>query len=150
MKTLHFSIVINAPRTHVWKTMFDDTTYREWTSEFQPGSHYVGNWEKGSKIQFIGPDENGKTGGMTSEVVENVPNTYISIKHLGIVVDGVEDFDSEEAKKWMGFENYIFKENRGQTELLVDLDMNEEGVEYMSAKWPKALKKLKEVCEHSD
>jgi uncharacterized protein YndB with AHSA1/START domain len=147
MQKLHFSITIDAPREHVWKTMLEDATYREWTEVFSPGSSYEGSWEKGSKIKFVGPDENGKMGGMSSEIAESNPYEFVSAHHIGVVVDGVEDTTSEEAKKWNGYENYTFKDLDGKTELTVDMDMNEEGVEYMSEAWPKALQKLKEIAE---
>lgn len=57
MPKLHFSILINTPREKVWEVMFDDKTYREWTSVFMPGSHFVGSWEKGSSIKFLAPKE---------------------------------------------------------------------------------------------
>jgi len=32
------------------------------------GSHYIGDWSKGSKILFLGPNENGEMGGMVSRI----------------------------------------------------------------------------------
>ena len=99
MDRLHSSIFINAPREKVWDTMLNDVTYREWTTEFNPGSHYKGSWEEGSKILFVGPDENGEGAmGMVSRIKENRKYEFISIEHLGILKDGVEDTTSEEAK----------------------------------------------------
>ena len=54
MQKLHFSIVINAPKEKVWHTMLDDTTYREWTAAFNPGSHYKGIGIKGQRYSFLG------------------------------------------------------------------------------------------------
>lgn len=57
---------------------------------------------------------------------------------------GVEDTESEEAKKWTpAFENYTLSETDGKTKIEVDLDTNEEYAEM----WPKALEKLKEISE---
>lgn len=149
MKKLHYSIKINATAEKVWHTMLDKATYREWTKAFSPGGYYKGSWEKGSKIVFIGPDpETGKEGGMVSQVVENKPYEFISIQHLGIVKDGVEDTTSEEARKWTpAFESYSFKEEGGVTEVLVDMDSAEEMAEEFSQMWPKALQRLKEIAE---
>ena len=55
MEKLQFKIDINAQKEKVWNTMLDDKTYRIWTEEFTPGSHYVGNWNKGAKFLFLGP-----------------------------------------------------------------------------------------------
>jgi len=152
MKKLHFSIEINAPREKVWDTMLADEMYRQWTTAFNPGPYYKGDWSKGSKILFLGPDpqnpQSGKEGGMVSRIAENKPYEFISIEHLGIINDGKEDTTSEEAKKWTpAFENYTFKEVNGSTEVLVDMDIAEEMREEFSEMWPKALEKLKALAE---
>jgi hypothetical protein len=51
--------VMQAPVERVYKTMLEDETYRQWTAVFNPGSHYIGSWEKGAKILFIGTDDSG-------------------------------------------------------------------------------------------
>lgn len=151
MQKHHFSIVINAPKERVWHTMLDDKTYREWTTPFNPGSYYKGDWNKGSKILFMGPNPDGSgEGGMVSRIADNKPYEFISIEHLGILKNGVEDTTSEEVKKWIpAFENYTLKENNGSTELLVDIDLEESIVEEFSKMWPEALQKLKELAEHN-
>jgi uncharacterized protein YndB with AHSA1/START domain len=148
MKTIHFTKTINAPREKVWHTMLDDKSYREWTKAFSEGSYYKGSWEKGSKILFLGPDPNtGKEGGMVSRIAENKPYEFISIEHLGMVQNGVEDTTSEAAKKWTSsFENYTFKDKDGATEVLVDIDVEEEYVQMFNEMWPEALQKLKELA----
>lgn len=147
MQKLNFSIVINAPKEKVWDTMLEDKTYREWTEPFAPGSHYAGDWNEGSKILFLAPSENGEMG-MVSRIKENRQYEYISIEHLGFVQDGKEDTESDGAKSMAGaLENYTFKENDGKTEVLVDMDSNEEYAEMFNDMWPKALQKLKELAE---
>lgn len=153
MKKLHFSIQINAPAEKVWHTMLDEDTYKEWTRVFSPGgeaSYIKGSWEKGSKILFVGLDpETGKEGGMVSRIAENRPNEFISIEHVGILNNGVEDTTSEEAKKWTpAFENYTLKEENGVTEVSVDQDMAEEVAAEFEKMWPAALAKLKEIAEN--
>ena len=149
MSKLNFSIAIDAPISKVWDTMIEDKTYRIWTEEFSPGSHYIGNWKnQGSKILFLGPSNDGKLAGMVSRIKENKLHKYISIEHLGEVHDGVEDTTSDRVKVWAGaLENYTFIDKNGKTELVVDMDINEEFVEMFEGMWPKALKKLKSLCE---
>ncbi len=149
MQKLHFSVVVNAPKERVWHAMLDDEPYREWTRAFNEGSYYQGSWEKGSKILFLGPDpETGEEGGMVSRVADNRPYEFISIEHLGIVHRGVEDATSETARKWApAYENYTFKEKDGATEVLVDMDMEDEHVETFKRMWPDALQRLKEIAE---
>ena len=148
MDKLKFSIVINAPKEKVWDTMLEDKTYRIWTEEFTPGSHYIGSWDEGSKILFLGPANDGKLGGMVSRIKENKLHKFISIEHLGEVLDGVEDTTSDRVKIWAGaLENYTFIEKDDKTELVVDMVINEEFKEMFEGMWPKALEKLKELCE---
>lgn len=148
MSKLNFSIVIDAPISKVWDTMLEDKTYRIWTEEFSPGSHYIGNWNQGSKILFLGPSNDGKIAGMVSRIKENKPHKYISIEHLGEVYDGVEDTTSDRVKVWAGaLENYTFINKDGKTELVVDLDINAEFKEMFEGIWPKALQILKSLCE---
>jgi uncharacterized protein YndB with AHSA1/START domain len=151
METLHQSVVINAPREKVYRVMLEDATYREWTAPFNPGgSYYEGDWSEGSTMRFIGPDPKDPTklGGMLAEVAANRPNEFISLRHYGMIQDGVEDTTSDEVKKWTpAFENYTLRDVDGGTEVAVDVDTNEEYKEMFAEMWPKALAKLKEICE---
>lgn len=150
MQKLHFSIVINAPREKVWHAMLDDKHYREWTKAFSDGGYYKGSWEKGSKILFLGsdPQKPGEEAGMVSRIAENKPYEFISIEHLGIVKNGVEDTTSAEAKKWVpAFENYTLKEQGGVTEVLVDMDTADEHAEEFKKMWPDGLNRLKTIAE---
>lgn len=143
-----YSIRIKAPKTKVWDIMLNDKTYREWTAEFHAGSYYSGSWEKGSKILFMGPDDSGKLFGMVSTIAENKKYEFLSIKHLGVVLDGVEDTTSTMAKEWAGaMENYTFKEVDGTTELIIDMKISETEQEMFDTSWPKALQKLKKIVE---
>jgi uncharacterized protein YndB with AHSA1/START domain len=145
---VHFEITINATTGKVYKTMLDEKTYSEWTSEFNPTSQYDGSWEKGSKILFFGTDPEGSTGGMISRIEENIPNRFLSIKHVGIIQKGKEITSGPEVDKWAGaMENYTFREVNGKTLLLIDTDTTEEFKSYFAETWPKALDKLKLLCE---
>ncbi len=151
MQKINFTTQINAPREKVWHTMLDDATYREWTTPFNPGSYYEGNWDEGSTIKFLGCDENGQpnAGGMYSRIKENRLHEFISIEHLGMINnDGVIDTTSEEVKKWTpSFENYTFKDIEGGTEVFVEVDVADEYKEEFEGMWPKALEILKNLSE---
>lgn len=149
MEKLHYSVDISAPKEKVWKTMLEDETYRQWTEVFGSGSHYEGNWDEGSKILFLAPDQEGRMGGMVSTIAENRPQEFISIKHIGLIHDGVEDTEREEARKWApAYENYTFTEENGSTTVAVDMDIEEEHQEMFQDMWVKALQKLKELAEN--
>ncbi|HEX9252250.1 MAG TPA: SRPBCC domain-containing protein [Ignavibacteriaceae bacterium] len=148
MQKLKFSIEINAPKEKVWDTMLDDKTYRQWTEPFSPGCYYEGDWNKGSKILFLATDQEGKIGGMVSRIKDNIKHEYISIEHLGMVQDGVEDTTSDAVKPWAGLlENYAFKSDGSRTELLVHINVNDDFKDMFDDMWPKALRKLKELAE---
>jgi hypothetical protein len=151
MKKLTFNISINAPANRVYDFMLgmnSKSTYEQWVSIFNPTSTYEGNWEKGSKILFIGVDEKGEKGGMVSRIVENIPNRFVSIQHYGLLKGDMEITEGADVEKWAnGLENYTFEENNGTTTVTVELDMTEDFTDYMNETYPKALGKLKELCE---
>lgn len=148
MNKLSFTIEIDAPVETVYKTMLDEDSYREWTKEFNLTSHYQGSWEKGAKILFIGMDDEGNRGGMVSRIKENIPNQFVSIEHLGILKDTGEVTEGPEVEDWAGaLENYTFKPSNGGTTLSVDMDANEQFESYFAETWPKALARLKSICE---
>lgn len=150
MKKLHYTQFINASREKVWRTMLDDVTYRQWTAVFNPGgSYYEGDWSVGSKMRFLGPDpKTGKVGGMLSYIRENRPYEYLSMEHVGMINDGVEDTQSDAVKKWTpAFENYTFIEKDGGTEVQVDIDIADEFQAEFDDMWPKSLQALKKLAE---
>ena len=148
MKNMHFEITIKAGVEKVFKTMLEEKTYSEWTSVFDPTSHFVGSWEKGSKIQFLGTDSDGNQQGMASRIRENMPNRFVSIEHLGMIVDGKEIYSGQKVEEWTGaLENYTFTDIGGDTLLEIDLDVANDFGTYFAETWPKALDKLKSICE---
>ena len=141
---LEFSVRIQATRPHVWRVMLDDPTYRVWTRPFCAGSYYEGSWDEGARIRFLSPEG----GGMVAQIAANRLHEFISIRHLGIIQDGVEDTDSAAVKAWgPAFENYRFRDVDGATEVSVECDTSPEFEDYLRDAWPKALAALRELCE---
>ncbi len=138
METKEFKISINAPKEKVWDVLWNDSSYRAWTSVFAEGSHAETDWKKGSKVLFL--DNKGR--GMVSVIAEKIPNEFMSFKHLGEVKDGVEDTSSERVSQWAGaLENYSLNTVNGKTELTVDMNITDEFIDYFLNTWPKALTK---------
>lgn len=151
MQKLQFQIEIQAEARKVYNTMLglpDKSTYEFWTSVFNPTSTFEGNWEEGSKIYFVGQDENGKRGGMVSRVEANQVAKFVSILHYGFLDGETEVTSGELVEKWTGgHENYRFEERKGKTLVTVDLDVVEEYLDYFNEKYPAALLRLKEISE---
>ena len=144
MERKSFSISVNASREKIWDVLWSDSSYRQWTSVFAEGSRAETDWKKGSKVLFV----DGAGDGMVSTIIENIPNEFMSIKHLGEVKNGIEDTASEKVKQWAGaMENYTLTEVDGKTELNVDMDIAEEYKDYFLTTWPKALEKIKQLAE---
>jgi hypothetical protein len=144
MRTLTFEIVIRAPRTKVWETMLGPETYKAWTVAFSEGSHYVGSWESGAKILFLASSGEG----MVSVIAESRPHEFVSIRHIGMIENGVEDTTSDKVRAWApAYENYRFEDVAGACRVTVSLDTAAEWEQYMLDTFPKALALLKSLCE---
>lgn len=140
MEKQTFNIDINASPEKVWDILWTDATYRAWTAAFAEGSHAVTDWQKGSKVLFL----DGKGSGMVSAIADNIPNKFMSFKHLGEVKDGEEKLGAD----WAGaMENYTLAANNGGTRLTVEMDINDDFKDYFMNTFPKALNKIKELAE---
>lgn len=85
---------------------------------------------------------------MVSRIAENRLYEFVSIEHLGMVVDGVEDTTSEMAKKWApSFENYTFRDSGGGTELIIDMNVEDEYADMFRAMWQDGLVRIKQIAE---
>lgn len=142
---IEFTIDINAPREKVWKVLWDEVTYRKWTSAFMEGSYAVSDWKEGSSIHFLDP--NG--GGMYSIIERSNPPEYMSFKHIGELKEGKEQPLDEKTMMWSGGkENYLLKEKDGVTTLSVTGDMPDDFIEFFNAAFPKALAIVKSLSEN--
>lgn len=147
-EALHFEINIKANAKKVYQTMLDEKKWSEWTSAFNSASHFKGSWKKGSKILFMGTDQDGKMAGMASKIIENIPNKFVSIQHQVEIRDGKEMISGPGVNDWAGaLENYTFSGDNRNTLLSVDIDTRHEFKSYFIDTWPKALDKLKVICE---
>lgn len=144
VKRIQFSTTIKAPVPVVWASMLDAESYRRWTKAFAEGSYYEGSWSQGSRIRFLIPSGDG----MVAEIAENRPNEFISIRHIGFIINGIEDTESDSVRAWApAFENYTFSSVPEGTKLVVDQDVTADFEQFMTDTWPKALGLLKQLCE---
>lgn len=144
MEHVEFQITIKASPEKIWKVLWNNDTYTEWTSPFMPNSRVEAEWKVGAIVKFLGPDENG----MLSKIVKYNPYKEIFFTHQGVVNKGMEDTNSAGAKEWQGaVENYTFIENNGVTELKIKADIIEKYITSFNKAWPKALSIVKELSE---
>lgn len=151
MKKLHYKKAMHAPAEKVYDTMLglsNKETYEQWTAVFNPTSTYEGSWEKGSKIYFLGTDDKGKRAGMISEIAENIPNQFVSIRHYGMLDGDTEITEGPDVEPWAGLlENYALEEQDGVTTVTVETETSEDYEAYFNETWVKALDTLKELVE---
>jgi len=139
MEKIEFKTSINASAEKVWDVLFGVESYPKWTAVFAEGSSVETDWKKGSKAVF----GDGKGSGMVAVIAENIPNEFMSIKHIGEIKDG-----KEKLHDWgESLENYTLKEKDGQTELTIDMNIIDEWKDYFNETWPAALKKVKAMSE---
>lgn len=111
-KRIQFTTTINAPVATVWQLVLAAEHYKQWTTPFAEGIYFEGTWDKGGKTKFLGPSGDG----MYSEIAENKPQEFISLRNLGFVSKGVE------VPMAPAYENYTFIAVPGGTKLVIDMD----------------------------
>ena len=146
MKTVQFTKEIKAPAQKVWDTLWNEATYSQWTSAFNPQgvSTMQSDWEVGGRTLFV--DGNGN--GMISTIIsKDEPNAMV-FKHLGMIKDGKEDTTSEEVKSWAGsLEEYHLSESNGTTTLLTSVQIEEEWEEMMNNGFTQGLEVVRKLSE---
>lgn len=137
--TLKFEEIISATPQKVWNVLWEDETYRQWTSVFAVGSFAESDWKEGSEIRFLNPNGNG----MLSVIKTRVENQLMLFKHLKDIISG-ELKDTT----WSGAtESYELISEAGETRLIVELQSTEGPLAYFKETFPKALVIVKELSQ---
>lgn len=140
METLTFEVQIEATPEKVWSVLWNDISYRQWTTAFTEGSFYEGTLEEGTIVKFFDPNNNG----MFSRVEKNVPNKEMKFLHLGEIYDGVE-----QPQDWgEATESYILEETESGTTLKGVIQTPEEFKGFFEEKFPTALGIIKNLAEN--
>ncbi|GAB0157880.1 hypothetical protein CHRYSEOSP005_31700 [Chryseobacterium sp. Alg-005] len=140
METLSFEVQIEATPEKVWSVLWNDISYRQWTTAFTEGSFYEGTLEEGTIVKFFDPNNNG----MYSRVEKNIPNKEMKFLHLGEIYDGVE-----QPQNWgEATESYILEETESGTTLKGVIQTPEEFKGFFEDKFPKALGIVKNLSEN--
>ena len=73
---------------------------------------------------------------------------HVHSGHLGYISNGVEDTQSEAVRDWApAYENYTFTATPAGTRLVIDQDAAQAYEAYLCEAWPRALQRLKALCE---
>ena len=70
----------------VYQILVAPESYTRVTSAFGEGLYFKGSWQKGQTIRFMTPGGDG----VVSDIAENRPNEFISLRHFGYIVNGAE------------------------------------------------------------
>lgn len=139
MKKLQFSIEIKSPKETVWKTLWEDKTFRDWANLIDEGMYMTGALKEGNEVQFVSPGG----AGVTSLVDKLIVNEYVSFRHMMDTQDG-----RKREKEWTGgTENYSLAENSGVTVLIVEMDIPPEQEDNFKVRLPMALQQVKTLAE---
>jgi uncharacterized protein YndB with AHSA1/START domain len=144
MERKQFTTAIDATPEKVWQVLWGNDTYPQWTAPFSESSRAETDWQKGSRVLFL----DGSGCGMIARIRDVVENRYMSIEHLGEIINGKEDTESEKVKAWAGaLENYTLTPADAGTQLLIEMDIAPEFDKMFTEIWPKALARVKELSE---
>lgn len=139
MKFLEFEIQINATPEKVWETLFTQDSYKKWASAMNEGTYFEGNWEVGSIMKFLDPQNNG----MYNLVTENIRFKVLGMKHLGWILKG-----ELSAQNWEDSTlNYILEPSENGTLLKGTVNSLDEFVEFFNSKYPQNFEHIKRLAE---
>lgn len=142
MKEIQFSIEINASKNRVWKTLWEDTTFRDWANIIDEGTYMKGVMKEGNEIQYIS-SVNGY--GVTSLIEKLKPNEFVLLRHSA---DTKESGHQKREKEWTGGkESYSLTEKNGVTTLIVNIDIPIKQEITFNIRFPKALDRIKTLAE---
>lgn len=145
IRRLVYKVNIHAPRETVWRKLWGQESYRNWTSVFDSGSHYKGELSQGARIHLL----SGSGEGMYSDVAYMKENEQLIFSHIGMLQNGRELPVDEDTAQWSGsLESYILSGVPGGTQVRVEVDCAPEYREHMNEKFPLALQRLKEITEN--
>lgn len=140
MKQLEFSIEINASKEKVWNILWEDQSYRDWTSRFIPGSYYEGELKEGNDILFLSPGKHG----LFAKVEKVIPFQSMHFVHFGLVIDGISQ---PKTFNEGAIEHYDLFESELGTKITVSLRTEEEYIDYFNNSFPRALNAVKQLSE---
>jgi uncharacterized protein YndB with AHSA1/START domain len=144
IEKLVFKTTIGATAEKVWKVLWDKDQYQLWTEPFTVGSYYSGEIAQGNRIHFLTPEGHG----MYSDVAWVKENEQVVFLHIGEMKNFKELPGDEKTEKWTrSSESYLLLPSKEGVLLRVEVDCDPQYLDSMREMFPKALQKIKELCE---
>lgn len=141
MEKMKFSIEIDASKEMVWRTLWEDATFRDWADIIDEGMYIDGDLKEGNTIQFRS-SVNGY--GVSSLVEQFTPNDRASFRHSS---DTQENGTKERDNEWTGgTESYTLTGDK-MTVLTIESDIPPEQKATFTIRMPKALERIKTLAE---
>ncbi len=142
MKNLQFSIKINASKETVWKVLWDDRTFRDWSALIDEGTYMTGTMAEGEKVQFISSVSGY---GVTSLIEKLTPYEFVLFKHQS---DTQQSGQAERDDEWSGgAESYTLVQEGDITTLTVNSEVPENQEETFLERIPKAIDRVRVLAE---
>lgn len=144
MKTLTYTIEIQAGKDKIWESLWDKDNYTKWTKPFSEGLYFkTASFSEGSEIRFFAP--NGDA--MISKIINLQPKEYIAFEHLSMMQNGEISAFNNEGETNQFFESYQLVENESSVTLIAKVNTLESEEKSMDKTFPKALQLVKELSE---
>ncbi len=138
-----FSVEIKASKETVWRTLWEEASFKIWANIIDEGTVMKGELVEGQCVEFIST-VNGY--GVTSLIAELKPHEYVLFHH------GADTQDMGTAlreQEWTnGKESYELKQVGEKTLLIVRTDIPVDLVDIFKERLPQALDKIKELSEN--
>lgn len=148
MKNIQNSIEINASKEKVWKVLWDDQTFRDWSGIIDEGTYMTGTLQEGNEINFIGNNDGDVRYGVTSRVEKLIPGSHILLTRIADILVNKDGSIQKRDNQWTGSsESYDLTERDGKVILSNALDVPDELVGYFENKLPLVLERIKFLAE---
>lgn len=146
-KLVQNTISILAPAGVVWRIITGEEYNVRWLAAFGEGNVALTDWQEGSKAVFV----DGSNSGLITRIKESRPFETILMQNIGIITDGKEDYESEEAIESQAFfERYLLTSEGDATRLSVEVVVEDDFFDKTSASWKKALATIKLQAESEE
>lgn len=141
MRTLSFFIDVHVSPDTLWRVLWGEETFGDWTSAFAPGSRIRAEWREGGRFEFTD-----STGGVSYGTIRRlIPGEIVDFEHVGEIRDGTESPYADGPRR----EVYTLERRDEAVRLTLDQDVPEEFAQMFAEATPRAFARVKELSETS-